>query len=60
MNKIYRFTGATLLFLGIGIFWGRKLELNKMFSDNDYLNKVWQSIYKGSDDQIFISNQPWI
>jgi hypothetical protein len=60
MNKIYRFTGVTLGLIAVGMWWGRRFELNKMFTDNDYLNRVWQQQYKGSDDRIFVSNQPWI
>jgi hypothetical protein len=60
MNRIYRFTGATLLAIGIGIFWGRKMELRQIFQDNEWLNRVYRQVYPGADDQVFISNQPWI
>jgi hypothetical protein len=60
MNKIYRFSGATLALLAAGMFFGRKFELNRIFTDNDYLNSVWRMEQKGSDDRVFLSNQPWI
>ena len=53
-------TGATAICIGITLLMIRRQDLKMMWEDNDYFNKVYRDQLKMTDQNVYISNQPWI
>jgi len=49
MNKI---NTSTIVLIGVSCLIVRHFELKKIFTDNEYLNKIYKSVFRDTDQEV--------